>query len=488
MNVQWLPERTYSVTYPFVRMAQAFWLVGLISSLVNFIRTPDAVIAAFGIFTLLTSVVLYLLLMCLVAALACTFNRVIGLLLALVLIVGAVSVVTGLLGARFHELASSASFDQKALWATGMLSGGAYYLYVAQLGVRAGIMWAFCRRSVRIMVAELYGAPLFSLNTLSKIIGLPTSLEHIKLRRWQALILFAVSSICFAGVSVLLFVLPIAPSATLTSAQLPRSPSATWLPDYDRITVAAVNLVIVILAIIGLAILAGFVRRMGRRTVRSTLLERQALDARAPILFLRAFGDDQVALPPPRLPLLGYLYDVRNRQTSLDVMLLEEATDYGPVVALGNPKDPVPPYGAARGYFTDESWQEAVRRLARDSVALVICLDDTDGIWWEVAHIRESGLAAKTLFLLHPKFRGTSDAGDFLARAIERLGVKEQLDVANAAPRAPGSSQAARSAIGFFLGPDGTWQVGLSRAGSRIGYLLMLRWFLRTRLRLRSKT
>lgn len=478
MNAQWLPERTYSVTYPFVRMAQAFWLVGLVSSLVNFIRTPDAVIAAFGIFTLMTSVVLYLLLMCLLAALASRFSRVIGLLLALVLTVGAVSVASAILSGRFNDIASSASSGQKTLITIGLLSGGAYYFYVAQLGVRAGVMWAFCRRSVRMMVAELHGAPLFSLNTLSKIIGLPTSLEHIKLRRWRALTLFSLSSICFAGVSVLLFVLPVAPSAALMSVHLPRSPGATWLPGYDRITVAAVNLLIVIFAIIGLAMLAGFVRRMGRRTVRSTLLERQALDARAPILFLRAFGDDQVALPPPRLPLLGYLYDVGNRQTSLDVMLLEEGTDYGPVVALGNPKDPVPPYGAARGYFADESWQDAVRRLAYDSAALVICLDDTDGIWWEVAHIRERGLAAKTLFLLHPKFRATSDTGDFLATAIERLGVKEQVDIASAATCCT---------IGFFLGPDGIWQVGLSRAGSRIGYLLMLRWFLRTRLTMRSE-
>ena len=363
MNLQWLPERTYSVTYPFVRMAQAFWLVGLISSLVNVIRMPDAVVAAFGIFNLLTSIILYLLLMCLLAALASRFSRVIGLLLALVLIVGAFSVASAVLGGRFNDIASTASSDQRTLIAIGMLAGGAYYLYVAQLGVRAGVMWAFCRRSVRTMVAELHGTPLFSLNTVSKILALPTSIQHIKLRRWRALALFSASSLCFAGVSVLLFVLPVAPSAALMSAHLPRVSTATWLPGYDRATVAAVNLLIVIFAIIGLAILAGFARRIGRRTVRSTLLERQALDARAPILFLRAFGDDQVALPPPRLPLLGYLYDLGNRNTSLDVMLLEEATDYGPVVALGNPKDPVPPYGAARGYFTDESWQEAVRRL-----------------------------------------------------------------------------------------------------------------------------
>jgi hypothetical protein len=136
MNAQWLPERTYSVTYPFVRMAQAFWLVGLISSLVNFIRTPDAVIAAFGIFTLVTSVVLYLLLMCLLAALASSFSRVIGLLLALVLTAGAVSVASAILSGRFNDMRPLLHpvEDADAVDCCRV----ALLFYVAQLGVRAG--------------------------------------------------------------------------------------------------------------------------------------------------------------------------------------------------------------------------------------------------------------------------------------------------------------------------------------------------------------
>jgi hypothetical protein len=489
MDIQWLPDRTYSVAYPFVAMAKSFWLVGLISSLMNLSRAPNEVFAAFGIINVLMSVALYLVVICLLAALACTFNPVIGIVLVVVFIIGATSIVIGttnivstLFSARSNPLGLPVPDDQKMLITIGVLFGAAYYLYIAQLGVRAGVVWTFCRKVVRRMVAEQYGARLLSLNTLSKLLGLPTPIQHIRLRRWQAVTLFFMSSICFAGVSVLLFVLPVAPSAALMSAHLPRNPSVTWLPGYDRTVVAAVNLLIVVLAIIGLSFVAGFVRLAGRRTVRSNLLELQTLDTRVPILFLRAFRDDQVTLPPPRLPLLAYLYEVGNRKTSLDVMLLEEGTEYGPVVAMGNPEDPIPPYGAARGYFSDESWQEGVSRLANDCVAVIICLEDTEGVRWEMGHIRETGLYAKTLFLLHPRFRHTDDAEDFLSRTTEHLGIREDMDIVRSS-LFPSSLQAAQSTVGFFLDTDGRWQVGLSHTRSRISYLLMLRWFLRSQLK-----
>jgi len=44
--------------------------------------------------------------------------------------------------------------------------------------------------------------------------------------------------------------------------------------------------------------------------------------------------------------------------------------DFGPVVALGNPHDRFPPYGAARGYFDNKDWQQAVTNLARDANSL----------------------------------------------------------------------------------------------------------------------
>ena len=58
------------------------------------------------------------------------------------------------------------------------------------------------------------------------------------------------------------------------------------------------------------------------------------------------------------------------QSTPLDQVLLEEGTQYGPVVALGNPRDRFPPYGAARGYFDNKDWQQAVTNLARDANSL----------------------------------------------------------------------------------------------------------------------
>ena len=80
-------------------------------------------------------------------------------------------------------------------------------------------------------------------------------------------------------------------------------------------------------------------------------------------------------------------------------MLLEEATPLGPVVALGNPSDAYPPYGAARGYFDNKDWQQAVTDLANSAAAIIICVDNTPNIWWEVEHILTNQHLNKTLIL-----------------------------------------------------------------------------------------
>ncbi len=121
----------------------------------------------------------------------------------------------------------------------------------------------------------------------------------------------------------------------------------------------------------------------------------------------------------------------------------------GPVVGLGNPRDRRPPYGAARGYFDDKDWQGAVNDLANNSAAVVICLDDTDGIWWEIEHLVTRGHLGKTLFLVHPKFAGPMPTGipgaNFNGARGE--GALEPL----LQPRRSGSKGKPANVVGFFL-------------------------------------
>jgi hypothetical protein len=230
---------------------------------------------------------------------------------------------------------------------------------------------------------------------------------------------------------------------------------------------------------VALSVAGRAIERVQLRRLRFSLEELQKIDRRPPVLFLRAFADDQVMLRNPRLPHLGRALEFGRRRTNLDEMLLAEATPYGPLVALGNPADRFPPYGAARKYFDNKTWQHAVQSLARESSIIVLCVDATDGVWWEVDHLVLTHQLAKTLFLVHPSHRGLpansalltwlatmiGSDGDWLADAAN----------ANAAPNA-------QPVCAFFIDETGRPTVMRSSTFSRFAYLLAIRAFIRGRL------
>jgi len=210
-----------------------------------------------------------------------------------------------------------------------------------------------------------------------------------------------------------------------------------------------------------------------RRLLRFSLDALQEVDTRAPVLFLRAFKDDQVPLKPARLSLFGRVLELGRRPNSLDQLLLEEATPIGPVVGLGNPDDKRPPYGAARGYFDHKTWQEAVADLTNNAILIVICIDDSAGIWWEIEHLVGRRHLHKTLFLLHPRYAGASEN----AAILQRIAVRGSLALGT-----PGGEGASQSTIGFFQDRSGGTCVIRSSTFSRFAYLLTVRAFIRERL------
>jgi hypothetical protein len=213
-------------------------------------------------------------------------------------------------------------------------------------------------------------------------------------------------------------------------------------------------------------------QRLLRRLLRFSLDALQEVDARPPVLFLRAFKDDQVPLKPAQLSLFGRVLELGRRPNSLDQLLLEEATPIGPVVGLGNPDDKRPPYGAARGYFDHKTWQEAVTDLANNAILIVICIDDSAGIWWEVEHLVGRRHLHKTLFVLHPRYAGASEN----AAILQRIGERGSLALST-----PGPEGAPQSTIGFFQDRSGGTCVIRSATFSRFAYLLTLRAFIRER-------
>jgi len=216
-----------------------------------------------------------------------------------------------------------------------------------------------------------------------------------------------------------------------------------------------------VIAILALP-LAWLAQRLVRRLVRFSLARLQEVDRRPPVLFLRAFADDQVGLPRGRLALVARILELGRGRPTLDQMLLEEGTPYGPVVALGNPADRNPPYGAARGYFEDKNWQEAVADLAANSKFVVICLDQTEGIFWEIEHLIGNRHLDKTLFLVHPKFASRDANRNYLAGLSELKIPVHELD----------------PVIGFFFKKDGAIRVMQSGTFSRFAYMIAIRTFI----------
>jgi hypothetical protein len=222
-------------------------------------------------------------------------------------------------------------------------------------------------------------------------------------------------------------------------------------------------------------------QRLLQRLLRFSLETLQEIDSRPPVLFLRAFRDDQVPLRVPKLALFGRLLEIGRRSNTLDRLLLEEATPYGPVVGLGSPADKRPPYGAARGYFGNQTWQEAVANLAAISVFTVICVDDTAGVWWEVEHLIDRQHLSKTLFLIHPRYAGEQENAAILERTARHFrDVRGGEALRASPPQRPGRSRRP-AVIGFFRDQDG-FHILQTSDFSRFAYLMTLRVFMRGRL------
>ncbi|MET0182892.1 MAG: hypothetical protein ABW199_08415 [Caulobacterales bacterium] len=128
-------------------------------------------------------------------------------------------------------------------------------------------------------------------------------------------------------------------------------------------------------------------------------------DDRAPVIFLRAFDQDDAKLHAlTRDAFVKFPAGVGHPRT-LDEILLEEASPYGPVIAIGDPRDPTPPLGAARIFVANEGadWQSVVSQLVSACKAIVMCPTTSAGVKWELELLARSNATSKTIFLANPE-------------------------------------------------------------------------------------
>lgn len=113
--------------------------------------------------------------------------------------------------------------------------------------------------------------------------------------------------------------------------------------------------------------------------------------------------------------------------------------------------------------------------MLASSRQIIICLEETEGVLWECQKIIENNYWSKTLFLFHPRFRGRSENHELINLLKSRVSENKFSTYLEAIQMRPGST------VGFFFDSGGELIVGESEEFSEVSYMLMVRWFTRTK-------
>ena len=156
--------------------------------------------------------------------------------------------------------------------------------------------------------------------------------------------------------------------------------------------------------IMALIVSGQLVFRHGKRYLQQSADQILETDQRSPILLLRAFRMDNILIDRPKKLFFTRL---RLRRDLIVPITFEEALTEvlqtaGPVIAIGRPGESLPPLGASRTYVSDNEWQIKVHDLAASSSYLVIIMDKTDGVQWEIEHIVPLFSKRKVLIVFPP--------------------------------------------------------------------------------------
>ena len=152
-----------------------------------------------------------------------------------------------------------------------------------------------------------------------------------------------------------------------------------------------------------------------------------ALDGRAPVIYLRSFRDDEAMVGRP----IRFSFDVfrwsyilteytrggmfrvmsQHGQVRLEQAIEDEVSAIGPFIAIGEPHESHPDFGATRAYFEgdDEAWRTAVQSWIARAALVVVVPGQTKGLGWELGKIQAGGITPK-LLLVFPPERSTSRA------------------------------------------------------------------------------
>ena len=144
---------------------------------------------------------------------------------------------------------------------------------------------------------------------------------------------------------------------------------------------------------VGFGLFGASIARHFRR-VRAVLALRaqevRSTDARAPVLLLRSFADDELLMArTKRLPFAPNLGGKLKIALSLEEQIVTQLWEIGPVIAIGQPGLELDPIGAPRESILGSAWQPRVQSLVRESQLIVVVLGQSEGLFWEYEQLSQ---------------------------------------------------------------------------------------------------
>jgi hypothetical protein len=110
-------------------------------------------------------------------------------------------------------------------------------------------------------------------------------------------------------------------------------------------------------------------------------------DTRPPVLYLRAFKDDNT---------IARAIGFKSLEQEMKLVLF----DIGPFIAFAEPNNEPADPGAARIYASQEDWQEEVRQEMSKAQLVIMRIADSPSFWWEVREATERVRPERLVFLI----------------------------------------------------------------------------------------
>ncbi len=116
--------------------------------------------------------------------------------------------------------------------------------------------------------------------------------------------------------------------------------------------------------------------------------EKLSKDKRRSVLFLRSFERDTLGI------------NFNDQIDNAELILTSVFSTLGPFVAIGKPGENLQSVGASRMYVSHDLWQEKVIELMNESQIIILEIDTSEGLMWEINQLLEfQGDATKLLFV-----------------------------------------------------------------------------------------